>query len=41
VARAIAQRYGACAQEAAATTAASPLFSIVTISGGLAIAAAL
>src|SRR5439155_843535 len=40
-ARATAQRDGACAQEAAATTAASTLFSIVTISGGLAIAATL
>jgi predicted permease len=37
----LAQRYGAYVQEAAATTAASTLFSIVTISCGLAIAAAL
>jgi predicted permease len=37
----LAQRYGAYVQEAAATTAASTMFSIVTISCGLAIAAAL
>jgi malonate transporter len=37
----LAQRYGAYAQQAAATTAASTFFSIVTISGGLAIAATL
>lgn len=37
----LAERYGAYVPEAAATTAASTLFSIVTISCGLAIAAAL
>jgi predicted permease len=35
----LAQRYEAYAREAAATCAASTLFSIVTIAGGLAIAA--
>jgi malonate transporter and related proteins len=37
----LAQPYGAYAQQAAATTAASTCFVIVTISGGLAIAAPL
>ncbi len=37
----LAQRYGSYAEQAASTTAASTIFSIVTIAGGLAIAAAL
>ena len=37
----LAQRFGAYAQQAASATAASTIFAIFTISGGLAIAARL